>query len=103
MKKQILQTKLLLLALCILSAWSANAQWVTSGNALSGGEVLGSTNAFPVTFISNNVTRLTIDASGLAIFASDININGHYFGRGGGSQPSNLALGGGALGFKHFG
>ena len=93
MKKQ------LLLAFCILSAWSANSQnWSRSGNALTGGEVLGSTNAFPVTFISNNVTRLTIDASGLAIFANDININGHYFGRGGGSQPSNLALGGGALG-----
>lgn len=42
-----------------------NAQWSLSGNALSGGEKLGSTNTEPVNFYTDNIRQGTISSSGL--------------------------------------
>lgn len=39
-------------------------QWKLAGNALTGTEKLGSTNAFDVNFISNNLKRMTIKPDG---------------------------------------
>ena len=38
--------------------------WSLTGNALSGGEIIGSTNGNPLPFITNNVERMRIDAAG---------------------------------------
>ncbi len=38
----------------------SKAQWLTTGNLLAGAEKLGSTNAFPVNFYTNNAFRMTI-------------------------------------------
>ncbi len=43
---------------------TANAQWSLSGNAGTTTSVLGTTNAFPLKLITNNVTRMTITSAG---------------------------------------
>jgi hypothetical protein len=53
--------KLLLGILLVLFSYNKSlAQWLTTGNLLAGAEKLGSTNAFPVNFYTNNVPRMTI-------------------------------------------
>lgn len=44
-------------------SWAAGG-WGLAGNALAGGEVLGSTNGNPLSFITNNVERMRITPSG---------------------------------------
>lgn len=39
--------------------------WSLSGNALVGGEKLGSSSAFPLTFMTNNTDRMTISSTGV--------------------------------------
>lgn len=43
---------------------SGGSGWGLSGNALAGGEKLGTTNGNPLTFITNNADRMTIDPLG---------------------------------------
>lgn len=52
-------------ATACLFAGSVQAQtWNLSGNSLSGTEALGSTNAKPLIFKTNNISRMTLDISG---------------------------------------
>ncbi len=44
--------------------WASGTGWSLSGNTLSGGEKIGSTNGNPLPFITNNVERMRIDPSG---------------------------------------
>lgn len=44
--------------------WASGSGWGLSGNALAGGEKLGSTNGNPLTFVTNNASRMTIDPTG---------------------------------------
>ncbi|MFN8886486.1 MAG: hypothetical protein ACK5WF_03425, partial [Cyclobacteriaceae bacterium] len=44
--------------------WATGSGWSLSGNALAGGEKIGSTNGNPLPFITNNVERMRIDPSG---------------------------------------
>jgi len=47
-----------------LSWTTPGSGWLLTGNALAGGEVLGSTNGNPLSFITNNVERMRIDPAG---------------------------------------
>ena len=62
MKKTIKNMGMILL-LVILPLIS-RAQWYTVGNALSGGEWLGASTAFPINFKTNNIQQMTILGSG---------------------------------------
>src|SRR5215217_3682403 len=61
-------TKLLLAMLVLItlqqSTHAQSGSWSKAGNSLSGTEKLGSTNAQPVRFFTNNAQRMTLDASG---------------------------------------
>jgi len=49
-----------ILYVLIFLATSVEAQWVTTGNTLAGTEKLGSLNAQPLNFYTNNVQRMII-------------------------------------------
>jgi hypothetical protein len=53
-KIRVLKMHLVLFSLMLMGATQLNAQWSTSGNSLSGGEKLGSTNNQPVDMYTNN-------------------------------------------------
>ncbi len=52
--------------LIVLSHFSfaQTGQWKLAGNSLTGTEKLGSKNNFPLNFITNNVTRMTLTTTG---------------------------------------
>jgi hypothetical protein len=43
---------------------TSSGQWLTSGNSLAGGGFLGSSNSWPVSIITNNVTRMFFQTDG---------------------------------------
>src|SRR5215471_16342980 len=63
MKKNIHLLSFVLVFILIFSHQKTQAQkWKTDGNVLVGGEILGSTNNFPLTIVTNNNTRMTIES-----------------------------------------
>jgi len=52
--------------LCVLTTVFSQAgqKWATSGNAISNGDFIGSTNNQPVTFKTNNTTRGLFTSTG---------------------------------------
>lgn len=56
-----MRLKTVIIVSCImLTGKVSNAQWALGGNALAGGERLGSTNNFPVNFFTNNIQRMQL-------------------------------------------
>lgn len=52
-------------AIALLTCITANAQtWRLNGNTMTGAEILGSKNAFPIRFVTNNQQRMTINTDG---------------------------------------
>jgi|GEM_PF-5556472 len=58
--------KITLFGCLMAAAYLSNAQspWLLGGNTLTGGEFLGSDNAFPLIFKTNNNTVMEIDTDG---------------------------------------
>lgn len=46
------------------ASWQQNPAWTFTGNSISASDFLGSTNARPLNFRTNNVTRMTIETNG---------------------------------------
>ncbi len=57
--------KLIIVLLFIFSATTAHGAWETTGNALTAGEFIGTTNNSPVPFRVNNVPKAQFDVDGL--------------------------------------
>ena len=73
----------LLFALCIFAATMLYGQsyWSLSGNSASSGNFIGTTNGQPLTFKTNNITRMTLSASqafvGIGISTPNGNLHVH--------------------------
>jgi len=62
------RTKITLVVLLILThqfAIAQTGQWKLAGNSLNGTQKFGSTNNFPLNFITNNTTRMSLTSTGL--------------------------------------
>ena len=81
-----------------ISVSGSGSSWETAGNALSGGEVLGSTTANDVNIVTDNITRMTIGgASGDVGVVNTLSIGGNLDFTGATSTIQNTAFG--AVGF----
>lgn len=72
--------------------------WTLSGNAIGVNDFLGTTNAQPLVFRTNNTERLRIlsavSSTGALVFINggDAVINGMTVGRGSGQINTNIAI-----------
>src|SRR6266496_2144952 len=74
--------KLIILLLTILQQISIaqTGNWKLAGNSLTGTEKIGSKNSFPINFITNNSTRMTLTSTGLlGIGTASPEANVHIF------------------------
>ena len=83
----------LLFALCIFAAtMHGQSYWSLSGNSASSSNFIGTTNSQPLTFKTNNITRMTLSASqayvGIGISSPNGNLHVHSSQR----TPNSTAL-----------
>ena len=81
---------------------TVNAQWSLSGNAGTATSVLGTTNAFPLKLITNNVARMTITPAG-KIGIGNAAPSNILTVQGSGSVPASVWTNAGAPLFVGFG
>ncbi len=80
-----------IIAVLIICFAEAKAQWLTTGNPLSGGEVLGSTNSFPLVFQTNGTEAARFLTGGQLVFGSTSLVGTEMLSLQG-TQNSNLGF-----------